>query len=167
MAVTEQKISELAQRLGDCLRSRGMTMATAESCTGGWVAKAITDLAGSSDWFEGAVVCYSNASKHSLLGVPKALIEEFGAVSRETVLAMTDGLFKATAADVVVSVSGIAGPGGGSDDKPVGTVWLSWGNRDENAVAHEYHFNGNRAAVRLQSIEAALTAVIEVAGCRQ
>lgn len=165
MAVTEQSISELAQQLGNCLKARNLTLATAESCTGGWIAKTITDLPGSSEWFEGSVVCYSNAAKHSLLGVPDNIIEEFGAVSRETVLSMTEGLLQSTESDVAVSVSGVAGPGGGSDDKPVGTVWLSWGKRDKATYACKYHFEGDREAVRLQSINAALIAVLELAGC--
>lgn len=165
MGITEQRIGELVQQLADCLKAAGMSLAAAESCTGGWIAKVITDLPGSSDWFEGSVVCYSNAAKHGLLDVPKEVIEVSGAVSRETVRAMSEGLLKSTVADVVVSVSGIAGPGGGSDEKPVGTVWLSWGIRDKTVYAHEYHFNGDREAIRLQSIEAGLIAVLEVAGC--
>ena len=165
MHTTEQKISELISRLADCLKDRGLTLATAESCTGGWIAKSITDLPGSSDWFEGSVVCYSNAFKQSVLGVPETCIEEFGAVSRETVLAMTQGLLSTTKADLAVSVSGVAGPGGGSDEKPVGTVWLSWGRRDKTIYATRYHFPGDRKAVRLQSIEAAAIAIIELAGC--
>lgn len=165
MAVTEQKISELAQQLGECLKAQGLTLATAESCTGGWIAKTVTDLAGSSDWFEGSVVCYSNASKHSLLGVPAEIIDIFGAVSNETVKAMTEGVFEHTLADVAVSVSGIAGPGGGSDEKPVGTVWLCWGKKNEEAHAHEFHFEGDREAVRLQSVEKALVSVMDLLVC--
>lgn len=165
LAEIEKTINELVKQLGLCLKSKTLRLATAESCTGGWIAKAITDLPGSSDWFECSVVSYSNASKHSLLCVPEDIIENFGAVSRETVLAMSDGLFKTTAADVVVSVSGVAGPGGGSDEKPVGTVWLGWGQRNQAAYAQEHHFTGDREAVRLQSVMAALTAVIDLAGC--
>lgn len=167
MTVTEKKISELAQQLGDCLKDRGMTLATAESCTGGWIAKAITDLPGSSDWFEGSVVCYSNALKHGLLGVPDETLETFGTVSGETVKAMAQGIFDTTAADVAVSVSGIAGPGGGSDAKPVGTVWLCWGKRGESAFAYEFHFEGDRKAVRLQSVEKALHSVMDLLSCGQ
>jgi nicotinamide-nucleotide amidase len=165
MFVTEKKISALAQQLGDCLKHRGMTLATAESCTGGWIAKAITDLPGSSDWFEGSVVCYSNALKHGLLGVADETLEVFGAVSGETVKAMVEGIFDTTAADVAVSVSGIAGPDGGSDAKPVGTVWLCWGKRGEDSFAHEFHFEGNREAVRLQSVEEALHSVMDCLAC--
>ncbi len=165
MVVTEHKISELAQQLGECLKDQGLTLATAESCTGGWIAKAITDLPGSSEWFEGSVVCYSNALKQGLLDVPEEILDSFGAVSSETVKAMTEGIFANTSADVAVSVSGIAGPGGGSDEKPVGTVWLCWGKRDETAIAQSFCFEGGREAVRLQSVEKALRCVMDLLDC--
>ena len=165
MAVTEESNRALAQQLGECLIAQGVKLATAESCSGGWVAKTITDLPGSSAWFEGAIVCYSDESKHDLLGVSAKTIEDFGAVSGDTVLEMTDGVFAHTSADVAVSVSGIAGPEGGSDDKPVGTVWLCWGKRDKTSFAHEYRFEGDREAVRLQTVEAALMAVLDVMIC--
>ena len=165
MVATEESNRALAQQLGECLKARGVKLATAESCSGGWIAKTITDLPGSSAWFEGAIVCYSNESKHDLLGVSAATIGEFGAVSGETVLEMTDGLFARTAAGVAVSVSGIAGPDGGSDDKPVGAVWLSWGKRDKSSYANEFHFEGDREAVRLQTVEAALNAVMDIMHC--
>lgn len=165
MTVTEQKISELAQQLGKCLKEQRLTLATAESCTGGWVAKAITDLPGSSEWFEGSIVCYSNALKQGLLGVSEKTLEGFGAVSRETVTAMTEGVFERTPADVAISVSGIAGPDGGSAEKPVGTVWLCWGKRGEEASALEFHFEGDREAVRLQSVEKALSSVMDLLAC--
>lgn len=165
MAVTEESNQALALQLGECLRARGKKLATAESCTGGWIAKTITDLPGCSDWFEASIVCYSNEAKHDLLGVSAASIAEFGAVSGETVLSMTDGVFERTAADVVVSVSGIAGPDGGSETKPVGTVWISWGKRDKSSHANEFHFAGDREAVRLQAVEAALNVVMDVMNC--
>ena len=165
MSATEESNRALAQQLGECLQEKGVKLATAESCSGGWIAKTITDLPGSSAWFEGAIVCYSNESKHDLLGVSAASIEEFGAVSGETVLEMTDGVFDHTGADVAVSVSGIAGPDGGSDDKPIGTVWLCWGKRDKSSYANEFHFEGDREAVRLQTVEAALLAVIDIMIC--
>jgi nicotinamide-nucleotide amidase len=165
MIVTEQKISELAQQLGDCLKDKGMTLAIAESCTGGWVAKAITDLPGSSDWFEGSIVSYSNQLKQNLLDVPGEIIDVFGAVSSETVKAMTEGLFERTPAEVAISVSGIAGPGGGSGEKPVGTVWLCWGKRGETSIAQEFCFKGDREAVRLQSVEKTLHSVLDFLSC--
>lgn len=165
MAATEESNRTLAQQLGECLAARTVKLATAESCSGGWIAKTITDLPGSSAWFEGAIVCYSNESKHELLGVSEVTIKEFGAVSGDTVLEMTDGVFARTTADVVVSVSGIAGPDGGTDDKPVGTVWLCWGKRDKTSIAKEFHFKGDREAVRLQTVEAALMAVLDIMIC--
>ena len=165
MLATEKSNRTLAQQLGECLAARGVKLATAESCSGGWIAKTITDLPGSSAWFEGAIVCYSNESKHELLGVSEVTIKEFGAVSGDTVLEMTDGVFERTSADVVVSVSGIAGPDGGTDDKPVGTVWLCWGKRDKTSIANEFHFEGDREAVRLQTVEAALMAVLDIMIC--
>lgn len=165
MTATEESNRTLAQQLGECLAARAVKLATAESCSGGWIAKTITDLPGSSAWFEGAIVCYSNESKHELLGVSEVTIKEFGAVSGDTVLEMTDGVFARTAADVVVSVSGIAGPDGGTDDKPVGTVWLCWGKRDKTSIAKEFYFKGDREAVRLQTVEAALMAVLDIMIC--
>lgn len=165
MAATEESNKALALQLGECLKAQGVKLATAESCSGGWIAKVITDLPGSSAWFEGSVVCYSNESKHDLLGVLPRTIDDFGAVSGDTVLEMTDGLFERTGAGVAVSVSGIAGPGGGTDEKPVGTVWLCWGKRDKTSVAREYHFEGDREAVRLQTVEAALLSILDVMIC--
>jgi nicotinamide-nucleotide amidase len=164
MVETEQIISELAQQLGERLKVRAMKLAAAESCTGGWIAKIITDIPGSSDWFEGSVVCYSNAAKHSLLGVPVETLEEFGAVSGETVLSMIDGIFEKTSANVAVSVSGIAGPGGGTDKKPVGTVWICHGKRGKSSFAHEFKFEGDRESIRLQSVEASLKALLDLLG---
>ena len=165
MAATEESNRALAQQLGECLTAKGVKLATAESCTGGWLAKIITDLPGSSEWFEAAIVCYSNESKHDLLGVSPATIEEFGAVSGDVILEMTDGVFERTGADVAVSISGIAGPHGATEDKPLGTVWLCWGKRDKTSIADELHFEGDREAVRLQAVEAALHAVMDVMIC--
>jgi len=159
--VTEQELRDLTEQLGECLKAKGMKLATAESCTGGWLAKIITDIPGSSAWFEGSVVCYSNESKHSLLAVGENILQEFGAVSGETVLEMSDGLFSHTVADVVISISGIAGPEGGSEDKPVGLVWLSWGKRDKSVYAEPYNF-GNREDVRKQSIKQALNCLLDL-----
>lgn len=163
--VTEQELRDLAEQLGDCLTAKGLKLASAESCTGGWLAKIITDIPGSSAWFSGSVVCYSNELKHSLLGVEDATLNEFGAVSGETVLEMSDGLFAHTEADVAVSISGIAGPGGGSEDKPVGLVWLSWGKRDKSVFANPFHFDGDRETVRKLSIKQALNALLDLLVC--
>ncbi|MCK4675619.1 MAG: CinA family protein [Gammaproteobacteria bacterium] len=165
MAPSEDELRDLAGQLGDCLTAKGLKLASAESCTGGWLAKIITDIPGSSAWFAGSVVSYSNELKISLLGVKKSTLNEFGAVSGETVLEMSDGLFSHTDADVVVSVSGIAGPGGGSEDKPVGLVWLSWGKRDKTVFATPFNFDGDREEVRKQSIAQALNSLLDLLVC--
>jgi len=167
MSPSEQELRDLAEELGECFKARGVKLASAESCTGGWLAKVITDIPGSSEWFTGSVVCYSNESKQSLLGVAENTLNEFGAVSGETVLEMADGLFSHTDADVAVGVSGIAGPGGGSDDKPVGLVWLSWGKRDKSVFARPFHFDGDREEVRKQSIAQALHCLLDLLVCPQ
>jgi nicotinamide-nucleotide amidase len=163
--VAELKIRELADRLGKCLKDQGLTLAAAESCTGGLIAKIATDLAGSSEWFEGSVVCYSNALKQGLLNVPEETLDASGAVSNETVTAMVEGVFQKTPADVAVSVSGIAGPGGGSETKPVGTVWLCWGKRDTSLRSCEFHFEGDREQIRLQSAQMAFESLLDYLDC--
>jgi len=165
MSPSEQELRDLAGQLGECLLARGMKLASAESCTGGWLAKIITDIPGSSAWFTGSVVSYSNEAKQSLLGVNADTLAEFGAVSGETVLEMSDGLFSRTDADVAVSISGIAGPDGGSVDKPVGLVWLSWGKRDKSVFANPFNFDGNREDVRKQSIRLALNKLLDLLVC--
>lgn len=165
MAPSEQELRDLAEQLGECLKAKGMKLASAESCTGGWLAKIITDIPGSSAWFEGSVVCYSNESKHSLLAVAESTLDEFGAVSGETVLEMSDGIFSHTEADVAVSVSGIAGPDGGTEEKPVGLVWLGWGKRDKSVFANPFNFAGDREDVRKQSIKQALNCLLDLLVC--
>ena len=165
MGPSEQELRDLAGQLGECMTSKGMKLASAESCTGGWLAKIITDIPGSSAWFVGSVVSYSNEAKQSLLGVSADTLAEFGAVSGDTVLEMSDGLFAQTDADVAVSISGIAGPDGGSDDKPVGLVWLSWGKRDKSVFANSFNFDGNREEVRRQSIKQALENLLDLLVC--
>jgi len=162
MEINEPSIQAIAKKLGARLLMKGRRLATAESCTGGWVAKVITDIPGSSDWFECAIVSYSNTSKHHFLGVPDGLLLDHGAVSENTVLAMLRGLFEQTRADAGISISGIAGPGGGSEDKPVGTVWIAWGLRGKLAHTQMFRFDGDRNAVRLQSVAAALDAMLEL-----
>lgn len=165
MLASEQELTDLAEQLGLCLTAKGLKLASAESCTGGWLAKIITDIPGSSAWFTGSVVSYSNEAKQSLLGVKQSTLNEYGAVSGETVLEMSDGVFTFTDADVAVSISGIAGPDGGSEDKPVGLVWLSWGKRDKTVFAHPFNFSGDRQAVRKQSIKQALNSLLDLLVC--
>ncbi len=149
----------LAQRLGARLAASGRRIATAESCTGGWIAKALTDVPGSSAWFGTGLVCYSNESKRMLLGVAASDLAEHGAVSEVVVRAMARGALERAPADVTVAVSGIAGPDGGTAAKPVGTVWIGWAWRSATGVqvaSRVHRFAGDRDAVRRQAVGAAL-----------
>lgn len=137
--------------LAEILQSRNLRLVTAESCTGGGIASALTDLAGSSNWFECGFVTYSNEAKVRYLGVPPAIIEQFGAVSEETVRTMVAGAVNNSLGDLAVAVSGVAGPGGGSEDKPVGTVWFAWGNAEQQ-ITECCHFPGNREQVRALAV---------------
>jgi nicotinamide-nucleotide amidase len=146
----------LVVQLAAALRARGASMATAESCTGGLVAAACTSIAGSSDWFERGVVSYSNAAKTELLGVPAALIDRHGAVSAEVAREMASGALTRSPAAFAVAVTGIAGPGGGSPEKPVGTVWLATAARDGAVESTLLQATGDREAIRGASVARAL-----------
>lgn len=149
-----------ADAIAGVLRARGAILATAESCTGGWIGKACTDIAGSSDWFAAALVTYSNAAKQALLGVTDATLRDHGAVSEACAREMVAGvLAHVRGANIAVAVTGIAGPGGGSDDKPVGTVWIAWQRRGHAARAQVFRFAGDRDAVRRQTVAAALVGI--------
>jgi len=152
---------DLAANLGAALSERKWTVATAESCTGGLVAGAITDIAGSSGWFDRGFVTYSNEAKIELLGVRDATLARFGAVSEQTAREMLAGALARSRADLAVAVTGIAGPGGGTKEKPVGLVWLAWGVRELPADAVAHRFPGDRAAVRGASVSAALAGLLE------
>lgn len=153
-------LTELAYRCGMALQQRGLQVATAESCTGGGIAEAITRIAGSSAWFGQGWVTYSNAAKTAQLGVPRMLLDAHGAVSREVVVAMAEGARQRADADWAVAVSGIAGPDGGSGEKPVGTVWLAWAGRHETHVQCQL-FTGDRSQVREQTVVLALEELIK------
>ncbi len=146
-------------RLAELLAARGGMLATAESCTGGMIAAACTDLAGSSAWFERGFVTYSNAAKTELLGVPAALADAHGAVSEPVARAMAEGAVARSSASVAVAVTGVAGPGGGSADKPVGTVWFGWCVGGET-VTQQCRFDGDRAAVRAQTVAHAVRRLV-------
>lgn len=156
-AATTAAVGEIAA----LLLARGEWLATAESCTGGLVATCCTDLAGSSGWFERGVVSYSNRAKGELLDVPSELIERHGAVSEATVRAMAEGLLARAPVQHALSVSGIAGPGGGSEEKPVGTVWIAWASRDRGTGARLHRFDGERSRIREQAALAALQGLLE------
>lgn len=152
----------LAAALGRALESRGLKVATAESCTGGLVAGAITDVAGSSAWFERGFVTYSNEAKIDLLGVRAETLATHGAVSEETAREMVAGALARSSADLAVAVTGIAGPSGGTARKPVGLVWLAWGGRGGPVTSTAQHFSGDRAAVREATVVAALEGLVDL-----
>lgn len=160
MANMQAVVSMVGQRL----QQRGWMLATAESCTGGLIAAACTDVAGSSAWFERGFVTYSNAAKTDLLGVPPALIATHGAVSESVVRAMAQGAAQRAGVPVALASTGIAGPGGGSPDKPVGTVWLGWFVQG-HCTAQCYQFAGERQAVRQQAVAQALQELARLLGC--
>lgn len=161
---TQAQLERRAAELGEALRARGWRLGTAESCTGGWIAQALTAIAGSSDWFEGGLVTYSNATKVALLGVDAMLLERHGAVSVETAAAMASGARRVLGVDLAVAVTGVAGPGGGSATKPVGLVCFGFA-ADGRATATESRiFAGARHAVRAQSVELALARLQALVG---
>ena len=152
----------LVRTLADALRRRGWRLATAESCTGGLIAAACTDLAGSSDWFERGFVTYSNEAKSALLGVPTGLIAAHGAVSEDVARAMAQGALQRAPVQLTVAVTGIAGPGGAVPGKPVGTVWLAWATAAV-VQAERLQLDGDRAAVRAATVQATLQRLLQVA----
>ncbi len=161
--VSDEHFSELVARVARWALGSQYRIVTAESCTGGWIAKVFTDVAGSSRWFECGYVTYSNAAKVRDLGVAQRTLDAFGAVSEHTVREMASGALGVSGADVSIAVSGIAGPDGGSAEKPVGTVWFCVGLRGAGAVeliAEGQLFSGNREAVRRASVQRALELVL-------
>jgi nicotinamide-nucleotide amidase len=155
------ELKKLSVQVGETLQRCGWMAATAESCTGGWIAKCMTDIAGSSAWFDRGFVTYSNAAKQDMLGVDTAVLDTEGAVSEATVAAMVRGALLHSRADIAVAVSGIAGPGGGRPDKPVGTVCFAWAMRDGLQRLATCHFEGDRDTVRHQTVAHALQGLLE------
>jgi nicotinamide-nucleotide amidase len=165
----EPELYELAVRTGRRLHAAGRRLVTAESCTAGWIAKALTDVPGSSQWFECGYVTYSNAAKMRDLGVTARTLADFGAVSEQAVREMAAGALRVSGASVAVAVSGIAGPDGGTPDKPVGTVWLCAAARERDTtevIAEGRHFDGDRARVRGRSVEEALRLLLRLSLAR-
>lgn len=156
----EQHRQSLCRLLADLMLQKKLHLATAESCTGGMIAAACTDLSGSSQWFERGFVTYSNRAKTQMLGVDAGLISEYGAVSEQVAKAMAAGAIVHSAAEVSIAVTGVAGPSGGSEEKPVGTVWISW-CVDGQISTELYHFEGDRATVRAMTVQRALQGLIE------
>jgi nicotinamide-nucleotide amidase len=165
MRSTDRDLARLAARVGRHLLDGRRAVATAESCTGGWIAKALTDIAGSSQWFIEGFVTYSNESKTLRLGVPRSVLRSDGAVSEATVRAMAAGALRRTGAQLAVAVTGIAGPDGAVPGKPVGTVWLGWAERRGRGVrvaAQLRHFRGDREAVRRKTVRVALEGLLDL-----
>ncbi len=165
MRTTDIDLSRLAARVGRHLANSERMVATAESCTGGWIAKALTDIAGSSQWFTEGLIAYSNESKVQRLGVSRAVLQSRGAVSEATARAMAAGALKRCRADLAVAVTGIAGPGGAAPGKPVGTVWIAWGERRGRVVrvaVQRKHFRGDRDSVRRKTVQVALQGLLRI-----
>lgn len=160
----EDLITKLAASLGNTLEKNAQKVSAAESCTGGGVCEAITRIPGSSCWFEHGFVTYSNGAKSQLLGVDDGLLAREGAVSQAAVEQMAKGALRQSGADIAVGISGIAGPDGGTADKPVGTVWFAWASNTGEAFAEKHVFSGDRQAVREQSVIAALQGLIKLLG---
>ncbi|MFH8135648.1 nicotinamide-nucleotide amidase [Pantoea osteomyelitidis] len=154
--MTDNELLQLSLMIGERLKALRATVTAAESCTGGWIAKVFTDISGSSAWFERGFVTYSNEAKQEMIGVQSATLDRFGAVSEQTVLEMAKGACFAARADYAIAVSGIAGPDGGTAEKPVGTVWFGFAAPHGKSQAFQQHFTGDREAVRRQSVAWAL-----------
>lgn len=161
MTTADARIEDLVRRVAASLAACSARIAVAESCTGGWITKCLTDMPGSSAWFGYGFVTYSDASKVELLGVSPDSIAAHGAVSEEVAEQMATGARLVSAAEVVVAVTGVAGPDGGSEGKPVGTVWLAWAGPGVQLRSRLFHFTGDRESIRRQSVAAALEGVLQ------
>ena len=158
--MVDEELERLAMDVGRALKSTGLNLVTAESCTGGWVGEAVTAIAGSSDWFDRGFITYSNAAKREVLGVAAATLNQHGAVSEETAREMALGALKQSRAQISVAITGVAGPGGGSADKPVGTVCFAWAKNDAALRSERRLLKGNRTEVRRQSVLIALRGIL-------
>lgn len=156
-------MQDLALLVSERLSQHGLSLVTAESCTGGWIAKVLTDVPGSSSWFERGFVTYSNEAKQEMLGVQSQTLHQHGAVSEQTVKEMASGALSNSQAHISVAVSGIAGPGGGTEDKPVGTVWLAW-SAGKSPETLRVILPGERNRVREQAVELALQGILDIIG---
>lgn len=166
VSVTDTQLQKLSTQVGAALRAQGLMLACAESCTGGWVAKSLTDIPGSSRWFDRGFVTYTNKAKQEMLGVDASLLDSCGPVNEAVVRAMANGALRHSQADVALGISGIAGPGGGSEDKPVGLVWFAWARTTKTGhleqVSRQQIFAGDREAVRRQAVAHALRGVLVI-----
>jgi nicotinamide-nucleotide amidase len=160
--VSDAELHQLARELGDMLQARGWMVATAESCTGGWVGQLLTAIPGSSAWYERGFITYANAAKQEMLGVPAEILETFGAVSEETASAMAAGALAHSHAQATLAISGIAGPGGGTPQKPVGLVCYGWALVDGTRMSSTCRLDGDREEIRSRAVAAALRGLIEL-----
>jgi nicotinamide-nucleotide amidase len=160
--VSDEELHQLAGELGELLRARNWMLATAESCTGGWVGQLVTALPGSSQWYERGFITYANAAKIEMLGVPAATIDEHGAVSEQTASAMAAGALAHSHAQAALAISGIAGPGGGTRQKPVGLVCYGWALADGTVMSSTCRLDGDREEIRSRAVAAALRGLIEL-----
>ncbi|MCD6706792.1 MAG: CinA family protein [Thiobacillus sp.] len=162
--VSDEELHQLAAELGDKLIARGWMLATAESCTGGWAGQLLTSLPGSSQWYERGFITYANAAKIEMLGVPPEVIDEHGAVSEETASAMAAGALAHSHAQATLAISGIAGPGGGTPQKPVGLVCYGWALEDGAVMSSTCRLDGDREEIRSRAVAAAIRGLIELLG---
>jgi nicotinamide-nucleotide amidase len=160
--VNNEELHQLASELGDKMLARGWMLATAESCTGGWVGQLVTEIPGSSHWYERGFITYANAAKTEMLGVPPEILETHGAVSEETAVAMAAGALKHSHAQAALAISGIAGPGGGTPQKPVGLVCYGWALADGTRMSSTCRLDGDREEIRSRAVAAALRGLIEL-----
>lgn len=163
-SITDEQLDRLARQLAAPLQAHAQRLCTAESCTGGWLGKVLTDIAGSSGWFERGFITYSNQAKQDLLGVPAVLLSQYGAVSQEAATAMALGALSHSLAQYSVAITGIAGPGGGTVDKPVGLVWFAWAAEGRLFTSTSRQFAGDRDAVRRQAVQQALLGLLSMLG---
>ncbi|MDH5648401.1 MAG: CinA family protein [Gammaproteobacteria bacterium] len=157
-------LHSLIEELALALKSRQAMLVTAESCTGGWVSQVITSSPGSSHWFDRGFVVYTNVAKREMLDVSTDVLARFGAVSEQTVRAMAEGALRHSRAQFSLAISGIAGPGGGTEEKPVGTVWFAWAGRNRETRTQKQQFSGDRQQVRAQAVETSLRGMLEFIG---
>ncbi len=160
----ESRIDRLTEQLAEALRSKGWRLACAESCTGGWICKSCTDLAGSSDWFDRGFITYSDAAKTDMLDVEPEVLQEHGAVSATVARQMAQGALRSAGVEAAVAVTGIAGPDGGTAQKPVGTVWFAWAIKGEATSSECRHFRGGRESVRRQTVTHAMLGLLQRLG---
>ncbi len=159
---SDDSLHQQGVEIGQLLLARRMKLAAAESCTGGWLSRVVTEIPGCSDWFDCSFVAYNYEAKETMLGVSRVILEEHGAVSQETVVEMVRGALSRSRANVAVAITGIAGPSGGTPGKPVGTVWLAWGRGHHPPVTKVIHLEGNREDVRRQTVREALVGLQKI-----